>query len=221
MAESRLLYERPGFDTLKALSAAIRPSSIEQMLVSDVDRATEFSASAAGLSVDYSKQLLSREALQALIQLGQEAHLADSAAALLAGETLNTTENRPALHSLLRTPSGSGSPAESLGDKFREVEACRKRMKYWADRLNRGEHRGYTNKTITDVVNIGIGGSDLGPRLVTEALYPYHGNINCHYIANIDPADLSETLEKLNPATSLFIVCSKSFATQETLSNLR
>jgi glucose-6-phosphate isomerase len=219
MSESRLLHELPGFDTLKALRAALKTSSIEQLLISDENRTTEFSAGAAGLSLDYSKQLLSSEALQALIQLGKDARLADSAAALLAGETLNTTENRPALHSLLRTSSISASAKESLGNKFSEVETCRERIKYWANKLNQGEHVGYTNDVITDIVNIGIGGSDLGPRLVSEALTPYHGPLNCHYIANVDPADLSDTLASLTPATTLFIVCSKTFKTQETLSN--
>lgn len=219
MAETRLLHELPGFDTLKALSAALKSSSIDQMLVNDANRAMEFSACAVGLSLDYSKQLLSSEALQALMQLGKDARLADSAAALLAGETLNTTENRPALHSLLRASSVPTSGEGSLGEKFCKVEACRERIKYWANRLNRGEHCGYTNETITDIVNIGIGGSDLGPRLVTEALTPYHGSLNCHYVANVDPADLSDTLAILNPATTLFIICSKTFATQETLSN--
>ena len=219
MVETRLLHELPGFDTLKTLSEALKSSSIEHMLVSDVNRAIDFSACAAGLSLDYSKQLLSSEALQALIQLGKDAQLADKAAALSAGENLNTTENRPALHSLLRTFCAPTSTNESLSEKFSEVKACRERIKYWANRLNRGEHRGYTNETITDIVNIGIGGSDLGPRFVTEALTPYHGSLNCHYVANVDPTDLSDTLKSLNPATTLFIACSKSFATQETLSN--
>ncbi|MFT5710532.1 MAG: glucose-6-phosphate isomerase [Halioglobus sp.] len=219
MAETRLLYELPGFDTLKSLSAALKSSSIEQMLVSDVNRVMNFSACAAGLSLDYSKQLLSSEALQTLIQLGKDARLTDSAAALLAGETLNTTENRPALHSLLRTSCAPTSAEGSLGEKFCEVQSCRERMKYWANRLNQGEHCGYTNETITDIVNIGIGGSDLGPRLTTKALTSYHGSLNCHYVANVDPADLSDALASLNPATTLFIVCSKTFTTQETLSN--
>lgn len=217
--ESRLLHELPDFGALKEYSVELKSSSIEQMFAKDANRATEFSASAAGLSLDYSKQLLSKEALHALIQLGKDAGLTNSAAALLAGETLNTTENRPALHSLLRTSCVPASAAEYLGEKFCQVKACRERIKYWANRLNRGEHYGYTNEVITDIVNIGVGGSDLGPRLVTEALSPYHGTLNCHYIANIDPVDLSDTLASLSPATTLFIVCSKSFATQETLSN--
>ena len=97
--------------------------------------------------------------------------------------------------------------------------ATLERMRYWADRLNRGEHQGFDGSVITDVVNIGIGGSDLGPRLVTEALRPYHGDVACHYVANVDPADIQGTLLDLDPARTLFIVCSKSFRTEETLTN--
>jgi glucose-6-phosphate isomerase len=135
-------------------------------------------------------------------------------AALFDGEHINNTEDRPALHTLLRASSSHGQD-----EKFEQVVAARALMKQWADRLNSGSQKGYSGATITDVVNIGIGGSDLGPRLVTEALKPYQGNISCHYVANVDPADLQDTLLDLDPESTLFIVCSKSFRTEETLTN--
>ena len=153
--------------------------------------------------------------LQLLLRLARETDLPGRIQALLSGEHVNTTEKRPALHSLLRAPAAPSG----LEDKYREVAATRERMRQWADRLNQGEHRGFDGAVITDVVNIGIGGSDLGPRLVTEALRPYHGSVNCHYVANVDPADLQDTLQALDPRSTLFIVCSKSFRTEETLTN--
>ena len=214
-----LLTELPGFAKLQSLSSELESASIGQVLTSEPCRTQNFSATAAGLSLDFSKQLLNKEALAALVQLAEEAEIKQRIAALLTGEWRNTTENRPALHTLLRASSLADEYSEPLGNKFQEVVACRTRMKQWANRLNQNEQLGYTGTAITSVVNIGIGGSDLGPRLVSEALTPYKGAINCHYVANVDPADLQDTLKNLHPATTLFIVCSKSFGTQETLSN--
>ena len=214
MAESALLTELASFSTLKTLSAELESASIEQLFSTDSHRTADFTIQAAGLSLDYSKQLLSRQARTALLQLGGEAQLKLRAAALLRGETVNSSEDRPALHSLLRATEGG-----ALSDKFGQVAATRERMKHWADCLNRQQHRGYSGKLITDVVNIGIGGSDLGPRLVTEALKPFQGALHCHYVANVDPTDLRDTLAGLNPESTLFIICSKSFRTEETLSN--
>jgi glucose-6-phosphate isomerase len=106
-----------------------------------------------------------------------------------------------------------------LEEKFQAVSNSREQMKYWVEQLNAGLLTGYNGELITDVVNIGIGGSDLGPRLVSEALTPFHGRVSCHYVANVDPADLHDRLRNLKPASTLFIVCSKSFRTQETLTN--
>ncbi len=155
-----------------------------------------------------------REALAALLALAQEAGLAQRIGELLDGGVVNNTENRPALHSLLRASDGAGQEA-----RFAEVQATRERMREWSRRLEQGEHRGFSGRPITDVVNIGIGGSDLGPRLVSEALQPFRHHIRCHYVANVDPADLQDTLRELDPGTTLFIVCSKSFRTEETLTN--
>jgi glucose-6-phosphate isomerase len=210
----------PEFKTLKSLSAQLAQGNIARMLTTDNDRVSDFTVAAAGLSLDFSKQLLNREVLAGLLKLGTQAQLKQRATALLSGEILNTTENSPALHSLLRAPKDADANQTALlADKFQHVLTTRARMQHWAEALNNKQHKGHTGEAITDVVNIGIGGSDLGPRLVTEALQPFWGDISCHYVANVDPADLQDTLACLDPATTLFIIGSKSFRTQETLTN--
>lgn len=214
MAATSLLSQLHSFGTLSDMALAMSESSIPALFENDPTRADDFTLEAAGLKLDYSKQLLDREALAALMALAREAKLDTAAVELLSGTEVNNTEGRPALHSLLRATRAPG-----LEDKLAEVASSRASMRVWVDRLNAGEHRGFNDAVITDVVNIGIGGSDLGPRLVTEALRPFHGSVACHYVANVDPADLQDTLLELNPETTLFIVCSKSFRTEETLTN--
>jgi glucose-6-phosphate isomerase len=214
MTSHILLSGLPGHHELAQLANRLQSVSVEQLFAEDPSRAVDFCIEAAGLRLDYSKHLLDKSVLSALAQLAQQARLTAAVVALFDGEHVNNTEDRPALHTLLRASSSHG-----LDDKFAEVEATRSRMRQWVDRLNQGEHKGYTGAAITDVVNIGIGGSDLGPRLVTEALRPFQGPVKCHYVANVDPADLQDTLLELSPESTLFIICSKSFRTEETLTN--
>jgi glucose-6-phosphate isomerase len=214
MTTSALLSELPGYGELQALAQELRSASMAELFAQDPERAADFTLDAAGLRLDFSKHLLTRPALGQLLGLAGRSGLQMDIAALFDGEHINNTEDRPALHTLLRASSSHGQD-----EKFGQVVAARALMKQWADRLNSGSQKGYSGATITDVVNIGIGGSDLGPRLVTEALKPYQGNISCHYVANVDPADLQDTLLDLDPESTLFIVCSKSFRTEETLTN--
>lgn len=214
MPATPLLSKLPSFEETQQLAKRLRDASVSTMLADDSDRAGDFTLTAAGLQLDYSKQLVDRPALQSLFKLASEANLKSAISGLLAGEEVNNTEGRPALHTLLRANTGSG-----LENKYRAVTAARETMRQWSERLNAGEHTGFSGAPITDVVNIGIGGSDLGPRLVSEALRPYQGNVACHYVANVDPADLQDTLLELSPDSTLFIVCSKSFRTEETLTN--
>ena len=214
MPATPVLSQLPSYEVIKTIAQSLKAASVVRMLEQEPNRAAEFTLTAAGLQLDYSKHLLDVQARQALLQLAEEAKLPAAIASLLAGEELNNTEQRPALHTLLRASSGG-----SLGSKFDEVVAARASMRQWADQLNAGELRGFSGSVITDVVNIGIGGSDLGPRLVTEALRPFHGSVACHYVANVDPADLQNTLLNLQAETTLFILCSKSFRTEETLTN--
>jgi len=202
---------------LQTHAVRLQSASVETLFDSDPDRTGAFSLQGAGLHLDYSKQLLDRQALASLLQLAQQTGLSDRIRDLLAGEAINNTENRPALHTLLRAASGDG-----LADKFREVAATRERMRQWSERLNRGDHRGYSGAAITDVVNIGIGGSDLGPVMVTEALKPYGaGGLQPHFVSNIDGTHISETLKHVDPETTLFVIASKTFTTQETITNAR
>ncbi|MEZ5503308.1 MAG: glucose-6-phosphate isomerase [Halioglobus sp.] len=214
MTPANILTDLPACAELEAHATGLRTASIEQFFSADHRRAEKFVVAAAGLRLDYSKHLLSEDALASLLRLAEQAGVRQGIADLFAGKHLNNTEERPALHSLLRASSDTGQP-----DKFAHVVAARQRMRELADRLNRGEATGYSGTPITDVINIGIGGSDLGPRLVTAALRPFQGKIRCHYVANVDPADLQETLSCRNPASTLFIICSKSFRTEETLAN--
>jgi len=214
MSSYTQLSELPGFGDVQSAARRLQKASIKELFNEDKARAGDFCLSAAGLTLDYSKHLLDRSALGTLLGLAESAQLKQHTARLLGGAEVNNTEGRPALHSLLRAADGGDQT-----EKFAEIVSTRQRMKHWADRLNAGEHLGFSGEAITDVVNIGIGGSDLGPRLVTEALRPFQGSVECHYVANVDPADLQDTLLDLNPGSTLFIVCSKSFRTEETLTN--
>ncbi len=214
MAASALLSELSGYGELQALADELRSASMAELFAQDPQRAVDFTLRAAGLQLDFSKHLLTRPAMTQLLELVERSGLQMDVAALFDGVHINNTEDRPALHTLLRASGSHGHE-----EKFAQVVAARALMKQWADSLNDGSRKGYSGATITDVVNIGIGGSDLGPRLVTEALKPYHGNVSCHYVANVDPADLQDTLLDLDPESTLFVVCSKSFRTEETLTN--
>ena len=214
MTAHMLLPDLPAYAEVKAHAAALKQASLERLFEEDDSRAEKFTLEAAGLQLDYSKHLLNHDALASLLNLATQAGLHQSIVDLFSGKPVNNTENRPALHTLLRA-SSSGRHT----DTFKDVVATRGRMQAIAQRLNRGEHTGYSGAVIKDVVNIGIGGSDLGPRLVTSALKPFQGNIRCHYVANADPADLQDTLLHLDAASTLFIICSKSFRTEETLAN--
>jgi glucose-6-phosphate isomerase len=215
MAHTLHLSDLPSWHELQALAEPLRGTAVSALFNREVQRAADFTASAAGLTLDYSRHLLCRDSRGALLRLAEQAQLPHHARQLLAGAPLNNTEARPALHTLLRARSApSGLEAE-----FSRVEDTRHRMRLWCERITTGELTGYSGQAIRHVVNIGIGGSDLGPRLVTAALANWQGPVQCHYVANVDPADLQGTLRGLDPASTLFILCSKSFQTQETLAN--
>jgi len=188
--------------------------SIAGLFAQAPGRAGAFTVTAAGLQLDFSRHLLDADTLSCLLELADQAGLEDGIEALFNGSHINNTENRPALHTLLRASSDGGQ-----ADRYREVAATRARMEAIAHSLGAGQRAGFSGAPITDVVNIGIGGSDLGPRLVTQALAPFGGAISCHHVANVDPADLRGVLGPLDPASTLFIICSKSFRTEETLAN--
>ena len=208
------LTDLPVYGALEGRARAVGSASIVALFEGEPGRTTEFTVEAAGLQLDYSKHLLDNDTLSRLLELADQAGLRESIEELFNGGHVNNTERRPALHTLLRANGDHGQPG-----RYRDVAAARSRMQTIAQGLGQGKWAGFSGMPITDVVNIGIGGSDLGPRLVTEALKPFHGGILCHYVANVDPADLQGTLAELNPASTLFIICSKSFRTEETRAN--
>ena len=189
----------------------------------DPSRAQKFSFDAADLRVDLSKNLITEETVQLLLKLAEEVNLAERRDAMFAGEHINVTEDRAVLHTALRRPKGY-SPALVVDgqDVDSDVHAVLNKIYAFADRVRSGEWTGVSGKRIETVVNIGIGGSDLGPVMVYEALKPYaDAGISARFISNIDPTDVAEKVSDLDPETTLFIVASKTFGTLETLTNAR
>ena len=168
--------------------------------------------------VDFSKNKINQETLKLLRQLAKESALDEAVNAMFTGEKINRTENRAVLHTALRNRSNTPVYVDGK-DVMPEVNAVLAKMSAFCDRVISGEWKGYTGKAITDVVNIGIGGSDLGPYMVTEALRPYKNHLNMHFVSNVDGTHIAETLKKVNPETTLFLVASKTFTTQETMTN--
>ncbi|KGQ70671.1 glucose-6-phosphate isomerase [Chelonobacter oris] len=168
--------------------------------------------------VDFSKNQLNQETLALLRQLANECALPQAIEAMFSGEKINRTENRAVLHTALR--NRSNTPVSVDGhDVMPDVNAVLAKMKDFCRRVIGGEWKGYTGKAITDVINIGIGGSDLGPYMVTEALRPYKNHLNMHFVSNVDGTHIAETLKKVDPETTLVLVASKTFTTQETMTN--
>jgi glucose-6-phosphate isomerase len=194
---------------LTAHAQRLRGASLAA-LDGDRGRAGRLVRQAAGLRLDARRQLVDEEALAALLQLAREAELPTHASALLDGEPVNNTECRPALHSRLRAGATTSSG---------EILETRERVRELAEAVRAGTRAGHSGRAISDVVNIGIGGSDLGPRLVSDALAANALPPRAHYVANVDPDDFLGIVAGLDPATTLFVVCSKSFRTEETLAN--
>jgi len=197
--------------------------NIADMFSKDPDRFSKFSVKLSTpldgpFLVDYSKNRINKEVKQLLVDLAKERKVEQARDAMFAGERINFTEDRAVLHVALR--NRSNIPIIVNGkDVMPEVNAVLDHMKQFCDQVISGQWKGYTGKSITDVVNIGIGGSDLGPLMVTEALKPYAVGPNVHFVSNIDGTHMAETLKKLNAETTLFVIASKTFTTQETITN--
>ena len=191
---------------------------MQSLFVKNDTRKTTFSANVGAIDLDFSKNRITEETFEYLLELANEVDLKDGINQLFAGEKINATENRAVLHTALRNKSGNDVFVD--GENIMpEVEKSLKKIKTFSDTVITGKHKGYTNKAITDIVNIGIGGSDLGPRMVVEALPFYKNHLNTHFISNIDGDHVAEVLKNLNPETTLFVIVSKTFTTQETLTN--
>ncbi|PFG17844.1 glucose-6-phosphate isomerase [Propionicimonas paludicola] len=194
---------------------------LREAFAADPGRAQRLSLTAADLFVDLSKNLVDDRVLAALVELGEQVGLAERRDAMLAGERINVTENRSVLHTALRRPATDSLVVDGV-DVVAEVHAVLDRVFAFADAVRSGSWVGVTGKPISTVVNIGIGGSDLGPVMVYEALLPYvQPGLGCRFVSNIDPADVSEKTADLDPETTLFIIASKTFTTLETLTNAR
>ncbi|MGL5283457.1 MAG: glucose-6-phosphate isomerase [Plesiomonas shigelloides] len=168
--------------------------------------------------LDYSKNLINQSTMQHLLALAHETKLPEAIAAMFRGDNINRTEDRAVLHVALRNRSNTPIMVDGQ-DVMPQVNAVLAKMKAFCDKVISGQWTGYTGKAITDVVNIGIGGSDLGPYMVTEALKPYKNHLNMHFVSNVDGTHIAETLKSLDPETTLFLVASKTFTTQETMTN--
>ena len=193
--------------------------TIADLFAKDGDRFSKFSATFDDqMLVDYSKTRITEEPLAKLQDLAKECDLAGAIKSMFSGEKINRTENRAVLHVALRNRSNTPILVDGK-DVMPEVNAVLEKMKTFSEAIISGEWKGYTGKAITDVVNIGIGGSDLGPYMVTEALRPYKNHLNMHFVSNVDGTHIAEVLKKVNPETTLFLVASKTFTTQETMTN--
>ena len=209
----------PAWQALQQHRAEMAGFSMREAFAADARRFQRFSLDSCGLLLDYSKNLIDERGLELLIQLAEQARLHESIAALYNGEQVNASESRAALHTALRSPIGRRLPVDGK-DIIPEVHRVLNQVTELVSRIHSGLWRGYSEKPIKEVVNIGIGGSFLGPQLVSEALRPFtQRGVRCHYLANIDGSEFRELTARLDPETTLFIVSSKSFGTLETLKN--
>lgn len=198
----------------------INSKNMKQLFTEDPERFQKFTILFDDILLDYSKNRINDTTIALLVQLAKECKLDEAIKAMYSGEAINQTENRPVLHIALRNQSNTPILVDGK-DVMPEVNRVLEKMKAFSDKVISGEWKGYTGKAITDVVNIGIGGSDLGPVMVTEALKAYKNHLNMHFVSNIDGTHMVETLKTVDPETTLFLVASKTFTTQETMTNAR
>jgi glucose-6-phosphate isomerase len=202
----------------KLAQLAKDPKTLQHYFADDASRAAQFSIAWDSFFVDYSKNHIDKDIQAALLGLAKEVGLEDARKAYFSGETINQTEGRAVLHTALRAKENADIRVNSE-NVMPEVYAIRAKIKAFANAVIAGERKSSTGQAFTDVVNIGIGGSDLGPAMITEALTYYKNHLNVHFMSNVDGDHVMEVLKKVNPATTLFVVVSKTFSTQETLTN--
>ncbi|RYG13558.1 MAG: glucose-6-phosphate isomerase, partial [Chitinophagaceae bacterium] len=196
----------------------INETDLKQLFSQDPDRFEKFSILFEDILFDFSKNRIDSTTLALLVQLAKECKLDEAITAMFRGDKINQTEDRPVLHVALRNQTNTPIFVEGK-DVMPDVNAVLAKMEKFSDAIISGEWKGYTGKPITDIVNIGIGGSDLGPVMVTEGLKAYKTHLNLHFVSNIDGTHLAEALKVVNPETTLFLVASKTFTTQETMTN--
>ncbi|MCX7789235.1 MAG: glucose-6-phosphate isomerase, partial [Chloroflexaceae bacterium] len=222
MTESMpLLTARPEWQALQAHFAALRPLHLRDLFARDPERGTRLAAEAAGLYLDYSKHRITDETLALLIALARACDLEGRIEAMFSGQKINTTEGRAVLHVALRAPRDATIVVDGA-NVVPEVHAVLDRMAVFAEQVRAGAWKGHTGRPIRAVVNIGIGGSDLGPVMAYEALRHYSDRaLTLRFVSNVDATDFAEATRDLDPETTLFIVASKTFTTLETMTNAR
>ncbi|MDE5527115.1 glucose-6-phosphate isomerase [Elizabethkingia meningoseptica] len=191
---------------------------LKNLFQEDMNRFSEFSVQKGDLLFDFSKNLINKETLQLLLNLAEESQLKDAIEKMFTGDFINQTENRAVLHTALRN-FGEDKVTVNGKNIDEDIQRVLQQMKGFSEKVISGEHKGFSGKEITDVVNIGIGGSDLGPVMVCSALKHYKTKLNVHFVSNVDGNHIAEVVKNLNPETTLFIVASKTFTTQETMTN--
>ncbi len=213
------LQDLPAWQALWDHFASAKEVHMRELFEQDPDRAERYWLEVGGLKLDYSKNRITDETLKGLMELAKQAGVQERKKAMFAGKKINETENRAVLHVALR--NRTNAPIEVDGeDVMPKVNNVLERMGKFAHAVRNGDWLGYTNQVITDVVNIGIGGSDLGPLMMCSALKTFgHPRMRMHFVSNVDGAQLRDTLDKVHPETTLFIIASKTFTTQETLTN--
>ena len=215
------LTRSPAWKALKTHHKTMAGVHMRDLFAQDDKRFNKYTLRFNDLLLDYSKNIITDTTLQLLLDLAREAKVLEHAASMFNGDKINFTENRSVLHVALRNRSNRPILSERK-DVMPGVNKVLAHMREFSDKVRSGGWKGYTGKPITDIINIGIGGSDLGPVMATEALKPYAAdNLKMHFVSNIDGTQLAETLKLLDPETALFIVASKTFTTQETLTNAR
>ncbi|WP_412476808.1 glucose-6-phosphate isomerase [Flavobacterium sp. TBRC 19031] len=198
--------------------AQIKNVSMKEMFAKDTQRAEKFHVQWQGFLVDYSKNIINQDTVNLLLDLAQEVKLQEAITQYFEGDAINQTENRAVLHTALRSQENQVVLVDGQ-NVMPEVFTVKNKIKAFSHEVISGQRKGFTGKPFTDVVNIGIGGSDLGPAMVVEALQFYKNHLNVHFVSNVDGDHVNEIIKKLNPETTLFVIASKTFTTQETLSN--
>lgn len=213
------LEQTPAWQALEAHYAQVKDLHMRALFAQEPDRFERLSIKFGDILFDYSKNRITDETMRLLLNLAEDANLAAQIEAMFSGEKINNTEGRAVLHTALR--SQSDSPLMVDGEDVKpEIRRVLAKMRRFSESVRSGEWRGFTGKPITDIVNIGIGGSDLGPKMVCAALKPYgKRGLRVHFVSNVDGTDIAETLKLLNPETALFLIASKTFTTQETMTN--
>src|SRR5262245_7410270 len=218
-ATPQLLTARPAWKALKANHQKVQELHLRKLFADDPKRGERLTAEAAGIFLDYSKNRITDETLKLLLQLAQESDLRARIDAMFRGEKINITENRAVLHTALRAPEGATIVVDGE-NVVPQVHAVLNKMAAFCSRVRSGEWKGHTGKSIRHVINIGIGGSDLGPVMAYEALKHYSDRaLTCRFVSNVDGTDLVEATRDLDPAETLFVVSSKTFTTLETMTN--